>query len=162
MSGVMVMQRFILAAFGAGVLFAVTGPAWAAVKISGNSSYAHCQALSGSWVMGSASLDQMTNVLSMTVRLEANSSDAGPKGYVEIELKGVNGAALATAHSPSLAVGGKAPGKPSISSFTSSATIPKSAAAKTTSIAVGAHCQGSSTTTTAKQGFTIDVTPSNP
>ena len=103
----------------------------------------HCGNSPESWVRGNASLDPSAGVLIMTVQLETDATNAGPKGKVMALLKDVNGKTLATATTDEIGTGGKPPGHAAIRNFTSQITIDTTVARRIDSIYLDAQCTGS-------------------
>jgi hypothetical protein len=119
----------------------------------------YCGASPESWVRGSAALSQDTKWLSLTLELETDSPQAGPKGRLYVTLsKGclhpVHGACdavhdplvkLYTVETDEVSIGGRSRGDTGIIRRSGSVDIPDNIARQVTHIAVQAECTGSST-----------------
>jgi hypothetical protein len=119
----------------------------------------YCGASSESWVRGSAALNQETKWLSLTLELEADSPQAGPKGRLYITLSRgcshpVHGGCdavhdplvkLYTVETDEVSIGGRSRGDSGIIRRSASVDIPDNVARQVTHIAVQAECTGSST-----------------
>jgi hypothetical protein len=119
----------------------------------------YCGSNPESWVRGSAALSQETSWLSLTLELETDSPQAGPKGRLSVALsKGclhpVHGACdahdplvkLYTVETDEVSIGGKSGGGDTgIIRRSASVDIPENVARQVTHVAVQAECTGSST-----------------
>jgi hypothetical protein len=117
----------------------------------------YCGANPESWVRGSAALS--LGWLSLTLELQTDSPQAGPKGRLSITLsKGclhpVHGACdavhdplvnLYTVETDEVSIGGKSGGETGIVRRSGSVDIPDAIARQVTHVAVQAECTGSST-----------------
>jgi len=117
----------------------------------------YCGASPESWVRGSAALS--LGWLSLTLELQTDSPQAGPKGRLSITLsKGclhpVHGACdavhdplvnLYTVETDEVSIGGKSGGETGIVRRSGSVDIPDAIARQVTHVAVQAECTGSST-----------------
>lgn len=96
-----------------------------------------------SWVRASASLDRGSGILFVTIQLETDATNAGPKGVVTAVFYDSDGKAIANATTDEIGTGGKAPGSAAIRNFSSRVTIDAETAKKVCSIRVTAQCTGS-------------------
>jgi hypothetical protein len=117
----------------------------------------YCGASPESWVRGSAALS--LGWLSLTLELQTDSPQAGPKGRLSITLsKGclhpVHGACdavhdplvnLYTVETDEVSIGGRSGGETGIVRRSGSVDIPDTVARQVTHVAVQAECTGSST-----------------
>jgi hypothetical protein len=119
----------------------------------------YCGSSPESWVRGSAALSPETSWLSLTLELETDAPQAGPKGRLDITLsKGclhpVHGACdaahdplvkLYTVETDEVSIGGRSRGDTGIIRRSASVDIPDNVARQVTHVAVQAECTGSST-----------------
>jgi len=119
----------------------------------------YCGGSPESWVRGSAALNPETKWLSLTMELETDSPQAGPKGQLSITLskgclhplRGVCDAVhdplvkLYTVETDEVSIGGRSRGDTGIIRRSASVDIPDNVARQVTHIAVQASCTGSST-----------------
>jgi hypothetical protein len=120
----------------------------------------YCGANPESWVRGSAALNPETGWLSLTLELETDSPQAGPKGKLDITLsKGcshpVHGSCdsvhdplvkLYTVETDEVSIGGRGrDGDTGIIRRSASVDIPDDIARQVTHVAVQAECTGSAT-----------------
>ncbi|TDH18077.1 hypothetical protein EXU57_24460 [Segetibacter sp. 3557_3] len=103
----------------------------------------HCGKSPESWVRGSASLDRASGILFVTIQLETDAVDAGPKGKVTAIFYDSDGNAIANATTTEVETGGKLPGSAAIRNFSSQVTIAPQLAKKVCSITLAAQCTGS-------------------
>jgi Trypsin len=103
----------------------------------------HCGNNPESWVRGSASLDKMSGILSMTVQLETDSVLAGPRGRVTVVIRNAEGKSLYVVSSDEIGIGGKPPGNVVIRNFASAVTIPTLISKSANSLYLDAQCTGS-------------------
>lgn len=118
---------------------------------------AYCGSTPESWVRGSAALNPQTGWLSLTMELETDSPQAGPKGRLDITLSkgclhpahGVCDAAhdplvkLYTVETDEVGIGGRSRGDTGIIRRSASVDIPDDVARQVTHVAVQAVCTGS-------------------
>lgn len=71
----------------------------------------HCGNRPGSWVRASANLDTRNSVVAVELQLETESTTAGPKGRVAVEVHGARGELLVTIESTEVGIGGTPPGQ---------------------------------------------------
>lgn len=102
----------------------------------------HCGNDPESWVRGSASLDKLSGVLSITVQLETDSILAGPKGHVVITIRDSQQKPIYVVTSDEVGTGGRA-NKAAIRNFSSTAMIPTPIAMTAESLFLDAQCTGS-------------------
>lgn len=105
-----------------------------------------------SWVRGSASLDTDSGIITVTVNLETDSTEGGPKGKVQVTVKDAAGNTLATISTPEVGMGGKDPGTFASRNFSATDTIPVAKSQQAASLWVEAQCTGS-----IDQWFGIDL-----
>lgn len=120
----------------------------------------YCGANPESWVRGSAALNPETGWLSLTLELETDSPQAGPKGKLDITLSkgcshplhGICDAVhdpmvkLYTVETDEVSIGGKGrDGDTGIIRRSASVDIPDDIARQVTHVAVQAECTGSAT-----------------
>lgn len=120
----------------------------------------YCGASPESWVRGSAALSPQTGWLSLTLELETDSPEAGPKGRLNVTLsKGclhpVHGSCdavhdplvkLYTVETDEVSIGGRSRGGDTgIIRRSASVDIPDDVARQVTHVAVQAECTGSGT-----------------
>lgn len=96
-----------------------------------------------SWVRGNATLDQASGILTITIQLETDATNAGPKGKVTAVLKDCNGNAVANVTTDEIGTGGKTPGSAVIRNFTSQTKIDPKLAGKVCSMYLTSQCTGS-------------------
>ncbi|OQP64777.1 hypothetical protein A3860_18640 [Niastella vici] len=95
-----------------------------------------------SWVRGKATLDQASGILSITIQLETDATDAGPKGRVTVALTDCSGKAIANLTTDEVETGGKNPGSAKIVNFSSQKQIDPEKACKVCSLYVTAQKTG--------------------
>jgi hypothetical protein len=119
----------------------------------------YCGASPESWVRGSAALSLETGWLSLTLELETDSPQAGPKGRLYVTLsKGclhpIHGSCdavhdplvkLYTVETDEVGIGGRSDGDTGIIRRSADVDIPSNLARQVSHVAVQAECTGSST-----------------
>ncbi|MGA9717279.1 MAG: hypothetical protein WBQ79_03280 [Acidobacteriaceae bacterium] len=119
----------------------------------------YCGATPESWVRGSAALSPETSWLSLTLELETDSPQAGPKGRLDVTLSTgclhpVHGACdavhdplvkLYTVETDEVSIGGRSGDDTGVIRRSASVDIPENVARRVTHVAVQAVCTGSST-----------------
>jgi hypothetical protein len=116
----------------------------------------HCGNHPEAWVRGSARLDTGTGTVVVDVELETDSTLAGPRGTVAIEVLGDGGKLLATIASSEVGIGGKPPGKAVSRRFSSQTAVRDLVAKRATALTIRASCTG-----TAQQLFGIGGDPTH-
>lgn len=95
-----------------------------------------------SWVHGSGWLDTASGVVSLTIQLETDANDAGPKGKLLVTIKDGQGKLLYTGTSSEVAMGGKPPGKAIHRDFSTTVALNPAVTATAKSLTVEAQCTG--------------------
>jgi hypothetical protein len=95
-----------------------------------------------SWVRGSAKLDTATGTVTVDIELETDSTLAGPKGRVVIEVHGDGGRLLVTLESSEVGIGGKPPGHAVSRRFSSHASLTEVLARRARTLSIRAACTG--------------------
>lgn len=105
----------------------------------------HCGNDPESWVRGSATLDTASGRLGVDLELETDSTAAGPKGRLSIDILGEGGKLLATVESTEVGIGGMEATYSGVSSFIypSSIQLREYLAKRAVKLAIRAVCTGS-------------------
>lgn len=77
------------------------------------------------------------------MQLETDSTAAGPKGKLLVQVRNAGGQTIATADTSEIGMGGKPPGPAVKNNYSSSATIAPNIAQNAASLYVEAQCTGS-------------------
>lgn len=109
----------------------------------GMASTMYCGNSPESWVRASAKFDQASGICFITVQLETDAVDAGPKGIVTVIFKDAAGNSIANATSSEVGTGGKDwSGHAASRTVTSQIKLEPSIAKRVASIFVQAQCTG--------------------
>jgi hypothetical protein len=103
----------------------------------------HCGNHPESWVRGSAKLDPASGRLGVDLQLETDSTTAGPKGKLSIEIRGDGGRLLATVESSEVGMGGKPPGTAASRISSASVQLREWIAKRAETLTIHAACTGS-------------------
>jgi hypothetical protein len=103
----------------------------------------HCGNHPESWVRGSAKLDPASGRLGVDLQLETDSTTAGPKGKLSIEIRGDRGRLLATVESSEVGMGGKPPGTAASRISSASVQLREWIAKRAETLTIHAACTGS-------------------
>lgn len=108
----------------------------------GYQSTQYCGNSPESWVRGSAFLDQQTGLLTITINLETDAVNAGPKGQVLVYIYDSKNELLTKFATDEIGRGGKAPGRYAESTYSSSINLGTEIGRKAYSMKVVANCTG--------------------
>ena len=97
------------------------------------------------WLRGSASLDTETNVLTMKLQLETDSTASGPKGFLTVNLLDESNKTIGKVTTGTVWVGGKPPGKAKSKNFKFAKAVPAKLAKGTRSLTVKMTQKGKKT-----------------
>jgi hypothetical protein len=103
----------------------------------------HCGNDPESWVHGSATLDTASGRLGVDLQLETDSTAAGPKGKLSVEIRGDGGRVIATVESNEVGIGGKPPGHAVSRTYSASVQLREYVAKHAAQLTIHAACTGS-------------------
>jgi hypothetical protein len=103
----------------------------------------HCGNNPESWVRGSATLDTASGRLGVDLQLETDSTAAGPKGKLSVEIRGDGGRVIARVESTEVGIGGKPPGHAVSRTYSASVQLREYVAKRAAQLTIHAACTGS-------------------